>query len=77
MNRMHQVLTFLIALVGAADISQNCLFCKKEDTNSGFMYSYSWCEPRNTCLENAWNFYNQKCEDGWTSGFRLDAEVDC
>ena len=30
--------------------SSSCLFCRKEDKDSGFLTSYSFCEHKDECL---------------------------
>ena len=55
----------------------NCMYCKRMDTVSSFMYSYSYCPELDECLEDAWNYYNIFCESGWKAGFTLDIDLDC
>ena len=48
--------------------SSTCMYCRRADVTAGFLYSYSYCSASNTCLEDQWNYFNQKCSSGWTLG---------
>ena len=43
----------------------NCMYCKRMDETSSFMYSYSYCADLDECLADAWNYYNKACPSGW------------
>ena len=51
----------------------NCVY---SDNNAGFLDSFSFCEPIDVCLQNAWNYIDYKCADGgWTRGIDIDVET--
>ena len=57
--------------------SANCLYCKRIDTYSSFLYSYSYCLSTDECLGDVWNYYNRWCPSGWKQGWQLDLTKDC
>ena len=72
----------LVAGLVAAGSSQ-CLYCRNQDLNAGFLVSYSYCEHQDVCLKDAWNYIKRDCLSGWVRGntLALDAcepeEVTC
>ena len=36
-------------------VPSNCMYCKKKDTESGFLYSYNFCGYNSTCFDETWN----------------------
>ena len=73
-----------LALVGsawAATDSQACMYCKRADTNAGFMTEFSYCpDPEDEqCFKNFWEYIQptMQCvsdpKDGWT----IDIDSDC
>ena len=64
-----------MAAVASAGASSQCLKCRNEDKNSGFLVSFSYCKFTNTCLEDAWNYLNRGCPDGWKTGISYDFEL--
>ena len=69
------ILPLLITSVLA--YSQNCLFCKKVDTEASFLHSFSFCKDTMSCLADQWNYVNQWCKSKWMSGWELDIDRDC
>ena len=64
------------------DPSPSCLYCKRMDTNAGFLVSYSYCKNNKECLMDAWNYLDRPCKDDalnipWTAGNQLDYNDDC
>ena len=62
------------------EATQTCLYCKRADTNAGFLYSYSYCplKTAEACIPDLWTYINPVCagattKDGWT----LDIKGDC
>ena len=56
------------------------MYCKRADTNAGFLYSYSYCPSKTAeaCIPDLWTYINPVCvvastKDGWT----LDIKGDC
>ena len=49
------------------------------DTNSGFLYSYSYCPAADNeaCIPDAWDYINKKCTDKTKEGYLLDIDADC
>ena len=62
---MKQFIAAAIAGIAAADSLPKCMYCKRNDDNSGFLNSWSYCQATDTCLHNAWNYIQRECEDGW------------
>ena len=56
---------------------QSCMNCLDQDTNAGFLYSYSYCKVTRECVADEWNKLNAWCDGGWTEGFQLDLLEDC
>ena len=40
----------MLAVVTMAAPSSSCLYCHKEDKDSGFLTSFSYCSHQDTCL---------------------------
>ena len=36
-------------------VPANCMYCKKKDSESGFMYNYNFCDYNSTCYDETWN----------------------
>ena len=72
----------LIAVASAVGKSA-CLYCRNQDSNSGFLVSYSYCDHTDVCLKDAWNYIQRECLNGWSrgNGLGLDScapdEVTC
>ena len=67
----------LFAAAVAAQGSSQCLYCRNQDINSGFLVSYSYCEHQDTCLKDAWNYINRDCLSEWQTGATLDLDANC
>lgn len=52
--------------------SAECMYCRRMDSNSGFLVSYSYCQQADTCLQDAWNYINRDCQSGWQGGSSYD-----
>ena len=68
---MKQFTVASMASIAVAGPSAKCLYCKRNDENSGFLNSWSYCKKYNTCLHNVWNYIQRPCEDdqgGWQHG---------
>ncbi len=46
-----------------ATYASKCMYCRRMDMNVGFLISYSYCPLRNSCLEDAWNYVDRKCNE--------------
>ena len=57
--------------------SKQCMFCKKADTYSSFLYSASYCKDTDECLLDQWNYKSKWCPSGWVRGWQLDLDCDC
>lgn len=66
-------LALLIATVSAAASSQ-CMYCRRLDEGAGFLVTFSYCNQTDICLQNAWNYIQRDCVDGWQRGnsYELD-----
>jgi hypothetical protein len=62
------LLSVAILMVAVSAQSPNCMYCKRADTNAGFLESYSYCASLNQCLKDQWNYLNRQCGSGWTLG---------
>lgn len=71
-NTLFAAFALLIAVAAAA--SSACLYCRRMDSNAGFLVSYSYCNQTDECLMDAWNYINRDCVDGWNNGatYELD-----
>ena len=59
----------IVAAVAFADALPKCLYCKRNDENSGFLNSWSYCLTQDECLHNEWNYIQRECPDeGWRKG---------
>lgn len=57
-----------ITAVTLAESMPKCMYCKRNDENSGFLNSWSFCKETDTCLHNEWNYIQRDCSDGWQKG---------
>ena len=55
---MKAVLAMMALGVTSALPSSKCLSCKLKDSESSFMYSWSYCKATDTCLRDEWNYIN-------------------
>ena len=63
----------LAAAVAFAEALPKCMYCKRNDQNSGFLNSWSYCKKFDTCLHNQWNYIQRDCpDDGWQRGNSYD-----
>ena len=53
------------------------MYCLDQDSNAGFMFSFSYCKKTQQCVADEWNKINAWCDEGWTSGYNLDITGDC
>ena len=69
-------LSWLLATVAA---SQTCLYCKRMDTTSGFLYNYDFCPDSERCLENPREYINLDliCPGARIRGYALDIKDNC
>ena len=59
----------IVAAVAVAESLPKCLYCKRNDENSGFLNSWSYCATQDECLHNEWNYIQRECPDeGWRKG---------
>jgi len=61
-------------LLAVAAASSACLYCRRMDSNAGFLVSYSYCNQTDECLMDAWNYINRECVDGWSLGSSYELE---
>ena len=70
-----------LAGVEAATDLQACMYCKRADTNAGYMTSFSYCPDNQDqkCIKNFWEYIQPQMQcvsttkDGWT----IDIDGDC
>ena len=79
-TQLSLALIILFSFQCLVEATQTCLYCKRADTNAGFLYSYSYCPSKTTeaCIPDLWTYINPVCpgastKDGWT----LDIKGDC
>ena len=80
---MRALLFFICtsSVVFAATDKQACMYCKRADTNAGFMTNFAYCgdSQDETCIKDFWEYINptklciSTVKDGWT----LDIDEDC
>ena len=74
---MKQFIVAALAIsVAQAVGSSQCLYCRNQDLNAGFLVSYSYCEHSDSCLKDAWNYIKRDCLTTWTRGNTLSLP-DC
>ena len=64
--------------------NNECLYCRRQDENSGAFISWSYCQQQDRCVKDAWNLIqNNYCLSGWELGSKYDLdfcqarEIDC
>lgn len=81
MKVMNRLVIVSLALLATVSAHQQCLYCKRADTNAGFLYSYDFCpdaeEPK--CIKDFWNYIgkNFHCVGQAIPGWELDIDKDC
>ena len=71
MSRLFWTIFSVMVAVAQAG-SSACMYCRRMDTNSGFLVSYSYCNQLDECLKDAWNYINRPCLDDWKGGSSYD-----
>ena len=73
------ILVLLSIAYQTVNASQTCMYCKRMDTHSGFLYSYSYCPAADNeaCVADDWDYINSKCSDKMREGYLLDIDADC
>ena len=71
---MKQFVASAIMGAVASAASQECLYCRRNDKQAGFLVSYSYCEQSSTCLKDAWNYISRSCSSGWKRGSSYDLD---
>lgn len=56
--------------------SSQCLYCRNQDLNAGYLVSYSYCQHQDLCLKDAWNYISRDCLSTWVRGNTLSLN-DC
>lgn len=74
-NLKANAIVAAILLTREAESTQTCLSCRRQDTNAGFLVSYSYCEQTDECIQDVWNYINRPCETGWTRGKELTLQA--
>ena len=73
--------SLLILLASAATDRQACMYCKRADTKSGFLNSFTYCPDKEaeTCIQNFGDYIQQgkKCIKDTKDGWELDIDKDC
>ena len=58
MKAINNLVALSFAIIASVNAHQQCLYCKRADTNAGFLYSYSFCpdveDPK--CIKDYWNY---------------------
>ena len=67
--------------VSADTDNQACMFCKRSDTMSGFLTSYTYCPDKEAevCIKNFSEYIQQgkQCIQDTKDGWALDVNDDC
>jgi len=69
---------FIVAAAVMAAVhagSSQCLYCRNQDLNAGFLVSYSYCEHQDVCLKDAWNYIRRDCLSTWKRGNELTMDA--
>ena len=67
--RRTLLVAFLLQVVMVcAEISQQCLYCRRKDFNSGFLTTYSYCNQTDECVQDVWSYVNRRCTSKWKKG---------
>ena len=80
LKKLSAVVLLGVALIeNAVMADQTCMYCKRMDTNSGFLYSYNYCPESGyeSCVADSWNYINTQCAEPLIEGWQLDIEEDC
>ena len=79
--RIPFVISAFLGLTVAKDDFQACMYCKRSDTNSGYMTSFSYCGDAQDqrCIQNFEDYINPElqCVGKIQEGWLLDIDVDC
>ena len=77
MNSRTILLTIALLATIVSAQSETCLYCKRQDSTSAFMHSYSYCVDRDTCLADEIMYINQFCTTTWLNGWQVNIIEDC
>ena len=74
------IITLLVSYVNCQGIA-TCLYCKRVDTDAGFLYSYSYCPDleEEVCQQDPWNYIGAglQCAGTMKPGYMLHIDEDC
>ena len=83
MNTSKLTAVALMALTGvdAATDKSACMYCKRADTNAGYMTSFSYCGDNEDqkCFKNFWEYIQptMQCVGTVKEGWTIDIDGDC
>ena len=58
------ILSTIYSLIDMIKATQTCLYCKRQDVNAGFLYSWSYCPAMminpatDSCIADNWDYIN-------------------
>ena len=70
----------VIAGINAAADLQACMYCKRADSNAGYLVNYDYCPDvdEQECIKNYWKYiWKEQCLQETKPGWNLDIDEDC
>ena len=64
MKVLNNLIVVSMAIISLVQADQQCLYCKRVDTNAGFLFSYSYCPDTDAskCIQDYWNYIGNNFE---------------
>ena len=78
-----KILSYLSAVILGVNAEANpqaCMYCKRADSNAGYLVSYDYCSDvdEQKCIKNYWNYiWKEQCLTETKFGWNLDIDNDC
>ena len=70
----HFISIALLIATASAAASSACMNCRRQDEGAGLLVTFSYCNQTDICLQNAWNYIQRDCVDGWQRGSSYELE---
>ena len=81
MNKKYLIYaSAVIAGINAEADPQACMYCKRADSNAGYLVSYDYCPDvdEEKCIKNYWKYiWKEQCLTEVKAGWTLDIDNDC
>ena len=78
-NLLMYASAVIVGVSAEADL-QACMYCKRADSNAGYLVSYDYCGDldEQKCIQNYWKYiWKEQCIAETKAGWTIDIDNDC